>query len=500
MRAIIYCRVSTKEQAEKGYSLQGQEDECRKFAENNGYEVDRVFVERGESAKTTERTELQHLIKYAIANKKKVNVAIVWKYDRLARNLSDQIELVKNFSSLGIRVLSVTENNEDTSVGKLMRNIIGSFSQYENDVKAERTISGMKKCLEQGRWCWRAPDGYTRVIGSDGKSTLTPSVLAPFIVQAFELVEKRLLKQTEIVQKLRQAGFEKATKSLVNRILRNPLYASIIRVLKWFDHDIDAIHPPLITKETFFRVQDILIGKRPTVVPKMRNHPDFPLRNFVRCSRCGAKFTGAFSVGRKKIRYPYYRCRGTGCGLNVKKTTLEGKFFEFLKGYEFKPELLNAFKNVVMDVWNKRQEEQIKAEYNIEQEVKELEAKKNRIDELMVKEIFDEETYKQKAAETKAEILAKKVELSEARIELNDIEACLNYCTAFLACIASIWSNAPLNPRQRFQQLMFPENITFDGETFRTTAISPIFKEIEAVVSKKYDLASPTGFEPVLTE
>lgn len=79
MRAIIYCRVSTKEQAEKGYSLEAQETECRKFAINNSFEVDKVFVERGESAKTQDRTELQKLIKYAVENRKNLSSLIVWK-------------------------------------------------------------------------------------------------------------------------------------------------------------------------------------------------------------------------------------------------------------------------------------------------------------------------------------------------------------------------------------------------------------------------------------
>ena len=495
MRALIYCRVSTVEQAEKGYSLQSQEEECRKFALNNGYEVAHAFIERGESAKTTDRTQLTQLIKYTVEHKNEVNAVIIWKYDRLARVLADQMALVKDFCKIGIRVLSVTENNEDNSTGRLMRNIIGSFAQYENDVKSERTTGGMKKALQAGRWCWRAPDGYKRVLGSDGKSVLEPSELANFIVEAFDLLEKRLYRQTEIVVKLREAGFKKSTKSRINRILKNPLYAGIIRVRKWFDEDIEATHTALITKETFFRVQEILDGKRPTIVSKIRNHPDFPLRNFARCSKCGQKLTGGWSTGRKKVKYPYYPCRGK-CGLNVKKTVLEGQFYEFLKRYALKPEYQELFKRIVLDSWEKRQAEQIKAEHRVEQELKELEAKKNRIDELMIKGVFDEETYRKRSDEFKAEIMSKKIELGDARIELNDVEACVSYCTFLLGNIANIWANAPLDLRQRFQLMMFPEAVAFDGEFFRTTAISPVIKEIEAVVSKKYEMASPCGTNP----
>ena len=74
--AIIYTRVSTKNQAEEGYSLAGQEKDCKTFAEMNGYKVSKVFVEKGESAKTQDRTELQNLMKFCIANKKNIDAII----------------------------------------------------------------------------------------------------------------------------------------------------------------------------------------------------------------------------------------------------------------------------------------------------------------------------------------------------------------------------------------------------------------------------------------
>jgi len=97
MKAIIYCRVSTKEQAETGYSLEAQERACREFALKNDYKILKAFIEKGESAKTQNRTELQKLIKYSVQYKKEISALIIWKYDRLARNLSDQTELVKSF-------------------------------------------------------------------------------------------------------------------------------------------------------------------------------------------------------------------------------------------------------------------------------------------------------------------------------------------------------------------------------------------------------------------
>ena len=209
MKSIVYCRVSTKEQADTGYSLEAQRKECTKFAFNNDIEVDKVFIERGESAKTQDRTQLAKMIKYSVLNKKRLSALIIWKYDRLARNLSDQTELVKNFSSLHIRVLSVTENNEDNSKGNLMRNIIGSFAQFENDVKSERTIIGMKQAIEEGRYCWHAPVGYSNSRDKLDKAILILNDESKYIEEAFLLAEIGIHKQTDIVSQLKKKGFKR---------------------------------------------------------------------------------------------------------------------------------------------------------------------------------------------------------------------------------------------------------------------------------------------------
>lgn len=93
MKAIIYTRVSTEEQARHGFSLTKQELECKNFATRNGYEILKIFKEEDVSAKTTNRPQLQNLIRYCIENKKSIDSIIVWRFDRFTRKLEDQIAL-----------------------------------------------------------------------------------------------------------------------------------------------------------------------------------------------------------------------------------------------------------------------------------------------------------------------------------------------------------------------------------------------------------------------
>ena len=496
MKAIIYCRVSTKEQSEQGFSLKSQEKECCKFAENNNYEVDNVFIEKGESAKTQDRTELQKLIKYAVENRKSLSALIIWKYDRLARNLGDQTELFKHFSSLKIRVLSATENNEENASGKLMRNIFGSFAQYENDIKSERTIGGMKRAVEEGRWAWRAPVGYKNTRDNLNKPFLVPTDESKFIVEAFKLAEKGLYKQTEIVSKLRAKGFKGVNKNNLNRILRNEVYAGLIKV-SWFPDFKDAIHKPLVSKDTYFKVQLILDGKKPTITSRERNHPDFPLRNFIRCPKCEQKLTGGWSTGKMGVRYAYYHCRTKGCSLNIRKQDLETSFYEYLKRVQPRQDVMDLFGQIILDVWKSRQSVQIKEGQRLDEELKKLREKQDRNDELMIQGIFDEETYKRKSNEIKSEMLTTQMDLSDAKAEINDIEGCIQYCKYFISNIAELWLASDHNLKQRFQILVFPQKIYYENKSFGTPVTALIFKYLHSKNCLQSYLVPPRGFEPL---
>src|ERR671927_387423 len=95
MNAVIYCRVSSKEQVE-GTSLESQELACREYAGRNGINVSRVYVERGESAKFADRTQLLELLEFCHERQNNVQVLLVWKIDRLARNVGDHFNIKAN--------------------------------------------------------------------------------------------------------------------------------------------------------------------------------------------------------------------------------------------------------------------------------------------------------------------------------------------------------------------------------------------------------------------
>ena len=158
-RSVIYTRVSTEEQAKGGTSLSAQRKACLDYCEREGYEVARVFVEEGESAKTADRTQLKELLRYC-REQRNIKVVVVHKIDRFARKVQDHQQISALLAGMGIRLRSVTEPIDNSSVGKLMEVMLSGFAQFDNDVRTERTVKGMQEQLQKGTWTFPPPLGY----------------------------------------------------------------------------------------------------------------------------------------------------------------------------------------------------------------------------------------------------------------------------------------------------------------------------------------------------
>src|SRR5713101_4669243 len=168
MNGVIYCRVSSKEQIE-GTSLESQRLACEEYARSNNIGVLKVFIEQGESAKFADRTKLIELLDFCRENKGKVQILLVWKVDRFARNVNDHFNIKASLLKYDVRIVSVTEPIDAKPEGKLMETILAGFAQFDNDVRAARTVQGMHKKLEDGIFPWKAPLGYQSADRNGGK-------------------------------------------------------------------------------------------------------------------------------------------------------------------------------------------------------------------------------------------------------------------------------------------------------------------------------------------
>src|SRR6267378_7107087 len=217
--AVIYVRVSTKEQTEN-LSLTTQLKACEDYCERQAFHILARFREEGESAKTADRTELQKLLQFCRKNKGAVQFVVVFNLTRFARDKYDHFALRAHLKSLGISLRSATEPIDDTSTGKLMEGVLAAFAQFDNDVRSERTRAGMRMALEQGRWMFIPPVGYLNAPKWAGKSLVPDPERAPLVRRAFQDIATGRFTKHEVRKAVIAPGLKTRRGQLVHRLLR----------------------------------------------------------------------------------------------------------------------------------------------------------------------------------------------------------------------------------------------------------------------------------------
>jgi DNA invertase Pin-like site-specific DNA recombinase len=137
------------------------------FSDLKDYQVDQVFLEKGESAKTADRTQLKAALAY-VAAKGDIDVFLVHKLDRAARQSLDYHMIVATLMAAGCKLVSATEQfDNETPSGRFMGGILALQAQFDNEVRTERCKSGMIESVKRGCWMWTALDSKPVRRGTD---------------------------------------------------------------------------------------------------------------------------------------------------------------------------------------------------------------------------------------------------------------------------------------------------------------------------------------------
>ncbi len=465
-RAVVYCRVSTKEQVEEGNSLITQEKYCREYANKNEYEIVQVFIEMGESAKTADRTELQKMMKFCAEKNNKISVVIAYKIDRISRNTDDYSQIRIMLKRYGVEIKSTSEFFEDTPAGRFMENIIANVAQFDNEVRTERSVGGMKQAVLEGRYVWMAPFGYANV-KVNGKSTIAPNDYANILKEIFNYIAV----QECSAEKARQHFNEKYKLSFVRSVfylmLKNPIYISKI---KKFGMVVDGNFEPLVSEALFYKVQQIITRKY-KAKKYVKENPDFPLRRFIKCEN-GLSISGGWSAGRLR-KYPYYRMLDTG--KLIAKEALEGKFVEYLNSFSVDAETIKSLEKIVTEKLRNSTSLILSNKTTLQKQFEEIKQQRRLLLEKNITGIIADDLLKEHM-----EILDKKLwdvqdKISKADDRPFDIEYVFSRLHKMLINPGNYWQEQPPQIKVLFQWFKFPEGIVFDGMHFRTQKVHSIF-------------------------
>jgi site-specific DNA recombinase len=495
MRAVIYCRVSTTEQAQS-LSLPTQEKHCREYCRREGWEVAKVFVDPGESAKSLDRPELRELLDYCRRQKKRVHFVVIYSLSRLSRNASDHLAIRGLLAGYGISLRSFTERIDDSPSGRFMETVIAATAQLDNDVRADRTTTGMKEAVSRGRFVWKAPLGYVNSADRHLPSLRIDPTVGPLVRRAFELCDSglerpRLLATLAALGLTSRRGRPLTAQSL-HHLLKNPVYVGAVRVPRWnieCQGDFEAI----VSESLFLRVQARLSRNVPSIKHREMDDPALPLRRFVKCGACGTSLTGSWSRGRSD-KYPYYRCRNGCSGVAARADVLEEQFLRLLDSMRPRPEYLRLFNAIVNDCWRAKQTDVEKLRSDLEQRVGGIRVKLQRVeDAYAVEERIDRRSYTETRDRLREDLALAELQLSEARNEQVDIEGVLAFAEHVISNASALWTSASPRDRCTLQASLFPHGLSYGPDGFGTVVTSNAFSYIREIFEARNALASPTG-------
>jgi site-specific DNA recombinase len=345
-QAVIYARVSSKEQEKEGFSIPAQLKLLKEYAATNGFVVAQEYIDI-ETAKQTGRAAFGQMVAYLKAHLS-VRVMLVEKTDRLYRNLKDWVTVDELDVEMHFPKEGVVLSRESRSSEKFMHGIKVLMAKNYIDNLSEEARKGMQEKAEQGIWPTKAPLGYRNITGPDGKKVIAADpALSPIVARLFEWYARGDISLKEAAREAHAAGLTypksgaKVPVSTVHTILRNRLYTG------WFEWNgklIQGKHEALVPVELWERVQGVLDGR--FAKKGKRGRHDFAFSGLLACHACGCAIVGEI----KKERYVYYHCTGYAdkCRGNpascrrkyVREESLEAQFTELLGRLKFDDEVL----------------------------------------------------------------------------------------------------------------------------------------------------------------
>ena len=449
----LYSRVSTSEQAKEGYSIGEQEERLTAYCKSRGWSDYKHFTDGGFSGGNMDRPALQEMLR-AIKHGTVTRV-IVYKLDRLSRSQKDTLELLEDiFLPNNVDFISMCENFDTSSpFGKAMIGMFSVFAQLEREQIRERVTIGREARAKEGKW----RGGGTPPVGYD--YTNGELVLNEFEAMQVRECFKMFLEgftYTEITDSLNQRGFTHKfgfwKLQRVRNVLKNPVYIGVVS----FNGKYQGIHEPIIDKETFEKVADLLPNKPKAYTFKRRPIETAYFVGKLFCGHCGERFTHTTSYSgrnkREKMLH-YYACIARIHHKQVNKEKCDNTIHR-----------CDLFDKAIFDEMRKLTLEDVKRYRKevpdnvsaFQKELSKLNKQRSRLIDLYALGNFDA-----KELSEKIETLNKSIQALESQIETTG-QRTMQEMARTINSIGDILDGDPAHIRQLIDALI--ERIEIDGE------------------------------------
>jgi site-specific DNA recombinase len=511
MDAVIYLRVSTKEQASKdetgeGYSIPAQREACVRHIADRGWNLAGEFVDAGESARTADRPMLKALLRRIAEGD--VGVVVVHKIDRLARSMEDHVAIRAALRRSGVQLVSVTENIEETASGRLVEGIHALMAEFYSANLAGEIRKGMTQKAKMGGWPSRAPIGYLnvreRVGGKDVSRVEFDPERAMLVREAFRLYATGEYSVIELQATMHAKGltspFAKQvgapmSASKLAEMLSNPFYLGVV---EWGGVRYEGQHKALVSQSLFDRVQDVLRA-HDRVGVRHRRH-DHYLKGLLFCGECGRRL----SLTMAKSRYLYFFCLGqrgqtrTGC---QQPYVLAGDAEALVEDVYRRVQLPASWMQQVAAEMEaeiaQRRAESMERQAALTKKLARIADERQKLLRAFYGNAIPIELLKSEQDRLTGEERAAKRELEVAEADLGDWEDVLRTAIKLAGNCHAAYMRARPSVRRRFNQAVLEAVYVKDRKVARAE-FSEVFAPLFSRPSSNRPLqVVPTGFEPV---
>lgn len=507
-KAVTYSRVSSRAQAETGTGLESQQKRCCDHAAAQSYSVEMCFQDTMTGGVDyMKRPGMVALLSFLDAQPDENFVVIIDDPKRLARSTRFHIELREALRNRGARLECLNFKFEETPEGEFIETIIAAQGQLERKQNGRQVGQKMRARMESGYWVHRCPVGmiYKPVPGR-GKMLFHDSEWGPVIREAIEgYASGRFQTQAEVKTFLESFPTfphlkrGRPTQQRVTDILTSPIYAGYICSENYGIHWLKGQHEPLISLETYDKVQERRSGK--AKAPKRKNIGNhFALRGIATCACCDVPLRSSFTRGNGGT-YAYYLCQTKGCeayGKSIKRDQIEDDVGALIKSLQPDPSVIEMLTAMFRQIWEAKRAQATEIVRAGKRQIAAMDKEIDKLLELIMastnttvvrkyEEKIEQHTYDKALLEEK---LAKQVEPS------GTFEEKLEPAIAFLTNPWKLWQTpgkSQIHLRRLVLKLAFQNRIKYCRKTgARTPKLSFPFKALRGIAGGEVCYGAPT--------
>lgn len=494
MNVICYKRVSTDEQADRGFSLQHQETMLTKYCEINNFNIVDIYTEDC-SGKSFDRPEWKKIMTYIRSHRGKVDLILCNRWDRFSRNQYDAMTVIKELKKYGVTVNTVEQpldiSNPDN---KILLSLYLSIPEVENDKISMRTAEGSWRARNEGCWTAQAPKGYQN-FRDDKKSTLRPHPIeAPLMKEAFTMLASGTYSADEVRRWLNDNKL-KISKNTFLRSVRNPVYIGKIRTGAWKkepSQDVIGLHPALISEQVFHRANDVLSGRR----RNMKFHDDksdlYPLKGFLLCPEHNKSLTAYACRSHTGKLHHYYLCCKDRCKHRYRIQDVHESVEDVLSTISFSAQLVNLYSKTLEKLFEKDDFQRRDEIQKTKKELEKLELRKTNLQNDLMDRSITSHDYQGMKSRVDKDIVLTKEKLTELQQEKSPFKVYLQKEVPLLENLLEYYRKSDGATKKKILGCIFAEKLVLE----KGKVSDPVFTEpIQLIMRLSNSLRSRTGNE-----